>query len=203
MSRAAKDAEAPKGAQGTLKAQKAQGSQKAQEAQPPKETGLRLVKGAMLVTDVAFLLYWTASLLVLIPAQYAYKDYDDPVMSDWNYSFLPLDIAASATGLASLVLARGGCGAALLARRRLAWRPLMLVSLTLTSTAGLQAVVFWALRGDWSLSWWIPNLFLLLFPVPAIVLLVRQDARPSGRPDDPARSPASRSSDAVGLQSPR
>ncbi|QIB48727.1 YvaD family protein [Streptomyces aureoverticillatus] len=131
----------------------------------------------MLVTDLGFLAYWSAALLALIPAEYAYKDYGDPVMSDWNYSFLPLDVAASATGLASLYLCRRE-------RRdgrphRIAWRPLMLVSLTLTSTAGLQAVVFWALRGDWSPTWWIPNLALLLFPVPAIARLLRRDG-PAG-----------------------
>ncbi|ARX86535.1 MULTISPECIES: DUF5360 family protein [Streptomyces] len=135
--------------------------------------GFTAVKVAMLITDVGFLVYWSAALLGLIPAEYAYKDYDDPVMSDWNYSFLPLDVAASATGLASLHLCRrareGG------PPQRVAWRPLMLVSLTLTSTAGLQAVVFWALRGDWSPTWWIPNLALLLFPVPAIARLLRHE----------------------------
>ncbi|MFD9907024.1 DUF5360 family protein [Streptomyces sp. NPDC059063] len=131
--------------------------------------GLAAVKLAMLVTDLGFVAYWSAALFGLIPAEYAYKDYDDPVMSDWNYSFLPLDIAASATGLASLYLSRTPTS-----RHFGAWCPLMLVSLTLTSTAGLQAVVFWALRGDWSMTWWVPNLTLLLFPVPAVVLLVRR-----------------------------
>lgn len=137
----------------------------------------RLVKAAMLVTDLTFLLYWAASLLVLIPAEYAYKDYDDPVMTDWNYSFLPLDLAASATGLAALSLLRGHGGLA--TAHRESWRPLMLISLTLTSTAGLQAVVFWALRGDWSISWWLPNLFLLLFPLPSIALLLRHQKDPT------------------------
>ncbi|QIP87287.1 YvaD family protein [Streptomyces sp. Tu 2975] len=141
--------------------------------------GFRLVKSAMLVTDVAFLVYWTASLLTLIPARHAYKDFDDPVMSDWNYSFLPLDVAASATGLAALYLLRGS-GGERSGHHRASWRSLMLVSLTLTSTAGLQAVVFWALRGDWSVTWWVPNLFLLLFPIPSIVLLMRQDTVRAG-----------------------
>ncbi|MEV4685460.1 DUF5360 family protein [Streptomyces kurssanovii] len=143
------------------------------------DRGFRLVKSAMLVTDVAFLVYWTASLLALIPARHAYKDFDDPVMSDWNYSFLPLDIAASATGLAALYLLRVR-GTGRFGRHRASWRSLMLVSLTLTSTAGLQAVVFWALRGDWSVTWWVPNLFLLLFPIPSIVLLMRQDTGRAG-----------------------
>ncbi|WP_198351804.1 DUF5360 family protein [Streptomyces typhae] len=138
----------------------------------PATPGFTAVKVAMLVTDLGFLAYWSAALLALIPAEYAYKDYGDPVMSDWNYSFLPLDIAASATGLASLFLLRAARSGRPAATARVAWRPLMLVSLTLTSTAGLQAVVFWALRGDWSPTWWLPNLALLLFPLPAIARLV-------------------------------
>ncbi|MFI9721841.1 DUF5360 family protein [Streptomyces sp. NPDC052396] len=132
--------------------------------------GLRLTKRAMLVTDIGFLLYWAATLFRLIPPEYAYKNYDDPVMSDWNYSFVPLDIAASLTGLAALRLSR--C-----AQNGL-WRPLMLLSLALTSVAGLQAIAFWALRGDWSAQWWVPNLFLLLFPVPGIVATARATAVP-------------------------
>ncbi|MFG1853918.1 DUF5360 family protein [Actinomadura geliboluensis] len=121
---------------------------------------LAVTKVAMLLTDIGFLLYWAIACGGLIPASMAYKDYADPVMSDWNTSFLPLDLAASVTGLLSLCRPRG-------------WRTLMAVSLTLTSTAGLQAITFWALRGDYSVTWWVPNLFLLLFPLPALVVLIR------------------------------
>ncbi|MEZ7125498.1 DUF5360 family protein [Nonomuraea sp. AD125B] len=38
---------------------------------------------------------------------------------------------------------------------------------------GPSAVAFWALRGDFTLTWWLPNLFLLLFPLPALVVLTR------------------------------
>ncbi|MER5863153.1 DUF5360 family protein [Kitasatospora sp. NPDC002040] len=141
---------------------------------------LRLTKASMAVTDIGFLLYWSVTLLALVPAQYAYKDYDNPVLSAWNYSFVPLDVAASVTGLAALRLSRrdGRAGRAGPSGRAGA-RPLMLVSLVLTSIAGLQAVAFWALRGDFTLSWWLPNLFLLLFPLPGAVLIIRQWA---GRP---------------------
>lgn len=112
----------------------------------------------MLVTDLGFLVYWAVAFAQVIPPEFAYKDYTNPILSDWNFSFVVLDLAASATGLASL-------------RRTSSWRTLMTVSLTLTSTAGLQAIAFWALRGDFSLTWWLPNLFLLLFPIPALVAL--------------------------------
>ncbi|MFI1755978.1 DUF5360 family protein [Streptomyces sp. NPDC020571] len=101
----------------------------------------------MLVTDLAFLLYWSVALLALIPGEHAYWDYDDPVLSDWNYSFLPLDLAAGVTGPLSLTLSRGALGDRA-RRHRPLWLPLMLVSLTLTGTAGLQALAFWALRHD-------------------------------------------------------
>ncbi|MFD0275018.1 DUF5360 family protein [Kitasatospora sp. NPDC127111] len=129
---------------------------------------LRFTKASMMVTDVGFLAYWTATLLALIPAEYAYKDYLNPVLSDWNYSFVLLDVLASLTGLTALRLGRRGSTATA--------QPLMLLSLALTSTAGLQAVAFWALRGDFSPGWWLPNLFLLLFPIPGIVSLVRSSA---------------------------
>ncbi|WP_406288890.1 DUF5360 family protein [Embleya sp. NBC_00896] len=121
---------------------------------------------SMTVVDVGFVLYWAVTLLALIPAEYAYKDYTDPVLSDWNYSFLLLDLAASATGIAALRASRGTVAPTA--------GPLMLISLVLTSTAGLQAVAFWALRGDFAIEWWLPNLFLLLFPLPAIAVLVRR-----------------------------
>ncbi len=94
----------------------------------------------------------------MTPPELAYKDYTNPILSDWNFSFVVLDLAAGATGLASLCRPTG-------------WRVLMTVSLTLTSTAGLQAIAFWALRGDFDPTWWIPNLFLLLFPIPALIAL--------------------------------
>ncbi|GCD93588.1 DUF5360 family protein [Embleya hyalina] len=127
---------------------------------------------SMAVADVGFLLYWTVTLLALLPAEYAYKDYADPVMSDWNHSFAPLDVAAAVTGLAALRAGRR------IAPERV--HPLLPISLLLSSVAGLQAVVFWTLRGDFAIEWWLPNLFLLLFPLPALAVLVRRTtiARP-------------------------
>jgi hypothetical protein len=58
----------------------------------------------------------------------------------------------------------------------------MLVSLVLTMASGLMAIAFWTLRGDFSLAWWVPNLYLMLFPVPAIACLV---TTMTGRPPRP------------------
>ncbi|GAA2208978.1 hypothetical protein GCM10009850_044360 [Nonomuraea monospora] len=131
---------------------------------------LGATKIAMLITDVALLLYWVVVFAGLIPPELAYQDYTNPILTDWNASFVLLDLAASLTGLATLCATSSA-------------RPLMTVSLTLTSTAGLQAVAFWALRGDFTLAWWLPNLFLLLFPLPALVVLMRTTPAPApGRP---------------------
>ncbi|WP_222848261.1 DUF5360 family protein [Cellulosimicrobium cellulans] len=119
---------------------------------------VRRVKTAMLWTDVGFLGYWIATAAGFLSVG------GGRFMSDWNWSFLGMDLTAIGTGLLSLVLARTGHPAA---------RTLMVISLTLTSAAGLMAVNFWILRGDFDLAWWLPNLWLLLFPVVALVALSR------------------------------
>jgi hypothetical protein len=49
-----------------------------------------------------------------------------------------------------------------------------LISSVLTSCSGLQAVAFWALRGDFDVIWWAPNLFLLLYPLVFLPVVVRE-----------------------------
>jgi hypothetical protein len=114
----------------------------------------------MLVTDIGFLVYWAVTIAGVIPPELAYKDYQNPILTDWNFSFVLLDVLASLTGLAGL---------------RLKHKTLVIVSLVLTSTAGLQAISFWVLRGDFSPTWWLPNLWLLLFPVLALLSLESRD----------------------------
>ncbi|MEU8362620.1 DUF5360 family protein [Nonomuraea sp. NPDC048882] len=98
-------------------------------------------------------------------ATWAFADYANPLMIDWNWSFLWIDLLASTTGLTSLWLLRRG---------RVSGPPPMLVSLVLTMASGLMAIAFWTLRRDFSLTWWIPNLYLMLFPVPGIICLTSQ-----------------------------
>jgi hypothetical protein len=117
-----------------------------------------------LVVDIGFLLYWLVSLLHLIPPQLLFQDYDNPLLVAWNWSFLPLDLAISATGLFAVFRARRGKP----------WRGLALISLTLTHCSGLLAVAFFALHRDFDPTWWGPNLFLLLYPLLFIPPLLRQ-----------------------------
>ena len=116
----------------------------------------RRIKRTMMWTDLGFLAYWVASALGLISVG------SEAILQDWNWSFLGLDLIAIGTGLSSLLLARLGSPAA---------GTLMTISLALTSAAGLMAINFYALRCQFDLAWWAPNLWLFLFPIVALLLL--------------------------------
>lgn len=115
------------------------------------------LRAFLLVVDIGFVLYWVVTSLHLLPPAWLYAHHDDAVMRAWNGSFLPLDLLASATGLSGLAAARKGDAR---------WPLLALVSLALTSASGLNAIAFWALRHDFDIAWWLPNLVLLLGPLP-------------------------------------
>ncbi|MDH5160367.1 YvaD family protein [Heyndrickxia oleronia] len=117
---------------------------------------MKLLRYFFWVTDVGFILYWTITFLHIIPDEYLFKDYKNPILSAWNWSFLPLDILISITGFTSLYLYKKG---------KSTWSKMAIVSLVLTSCSGLQAISFWVLRSDFDPSWWIPNLFLLIYPM--------------------------------------
>ena len=111
-----------------------------------------------------------------IPPSLMYAGYGEPRVVAWNWSFLPVDVAFSITGLLAVRAARRGDGL---------WRPLCLVSLILTQVAGLMAVGYWALLGEFDPSWFLPNLALVLWPLAFLPKLVRDLAE--GRP--PERTP--------------
>lgn len=115
----------------------------------------RLLMICFLVVDLGFLAYWAITALHALPPEWLYSEYADPLMVAWNWSFLPLDLAVSATGLTAVALRRHGSAH---------WQRWALVSLALTSASGFQAISFWALRCDLDLGWWVPNSFLLLYP---------------------------------------
>jgi len=129
-------------------------------------TFLRRVRPFFLVTDIGFLLYWAITAMHVLPPGWLFKDYDQSLAVAWNWSFLPLDLFVSATGLGSLVLAR--------TRPQVAVR-LAALSLVLTSCSGLQAISFWTARCDLDIGWWVPNLYLLLYPLPFLAMFVRSE----------------------------
>ncbi|WP_394841420.1 YvaD family protein [Pendulispora brunnea] len=129
-------------------------------------TFLRRVRPFFLVTDIGFIVYWAITALHALPPSWLFKDYDQSLAVAWNWSFLPLDLFVSATGLGSLALAKK--------RPQVAVR-LAALSLVLTSCSGLQAISFWAARCDVDMGWWLPNLYLLLYPLPFLAMFVRSE----------------------------
>lgn len=119
------------------------------------------------IVDLGFVTYWLITFSELIPAEYLYNDYSNPLLVDWNWSFFPLDIAISITGFTSLRLMN---------RQKSIWYSWALVSLTLMFCSGLQALSFWVLRGDFDWIWWLPNLFLMVYPLVVIPQLLKKNA---------------------------
>jgi Family of unknown function (DUF5360) len=117
---------------------------------------MKRLKYIFLLVDIGFILYWIVTLLKVIPAEYLYSDYNNPMMVDWNWSFLPLDLFISFTGLTSIYKFN---------RNNESWKKLALISLVLTFTSGLQAIAFWTIRLDFDLTWWLFNGFLLIYPL--------------------------------------
>ncbi|MDX2234997.1 MAG: DUF5360 family protein [Hyphomonadaceae bacterium] len=128
--------------------------------------GLRWALG---VTDTLFIAYWLAAGLdavgvIAIPADWLYADAHDRRVVAWNWSFLPLDVAFSVTGLFAIRLAQRGDPL---------WRPMALVSLVLTMVAGGMAVSYWTLLGEFDPAWYLPNLALVIWPMFYIGMLLR------------------------------
>lgn len=116
----------------------------------------RTGKTVLLTMDFGFIFYWLLIALNLIPREWVFQNYDDPDVRAWNWSFLPLDIAASITGFMGI---KGKGNLALL-----------VISSTLTMVAGGMALAFWGIQGFFNLGWWLPNLFLF---VAGLIFLVR------------------------------
>ena len=108
------------------------------------------------VVDIGFIIYWTITYLHLLPPELLYKDYTNSILVDWNWSFFPIDMLISTSGLNAIRLFRKGSNT---------WVFFALVSLFLTMSSGLMAISFWTFHRDFDLGWWLPNLFLLIYPV--------------------------------------
>ena len=117
---------------------------------------MQTLRPFFLVVDIGFIVYWIITGLSLIPGEYLFPDYHNVLLVTWNWSFFPLDIFISITGLSAIALYKRGAPS---------WRPLALISLVLTFTSGLQAIAFWVIQGWFDWGWWLPNLFLLIYPL--------------------------------------
>ncbi|NEN84564.1 DUF5360 family protein [Paenibacillus elgii] len=124
---------------------------------------LKALRALFWITDIGFLLYWGITALKLIPPEWLYNDYTNPILVAWNWSFMPIDLFISLTGLYSLYLHGKG---------RSAWIGWSLISLVLTFSSGLLAISFWAVRGEFDPAWWTPNVYLMIYPLFFIPWLV-------------------------------
>ncbi|MDQ0194737.1 DUF5360 family protein [Paenibacillus wynnii] len=132
----------------------------------------KVLKAFMLFTDIGFVLYWLMVYSDLLPKEYLYKDYENELMLAWNLSFVPLDLVISLTGLMSIYLFKRQLGV---------WSSYCIISLSLTFCSGLQAIAFWGLRHDFDALWWVPNLFLLIYPLIFMPKLIKHTTTYSTR----------------------
>lgn len=116
---------------------------------------MRSLRYFFLATDTGFIIYWFVTLFHAIPDKYLFKDYENPMLIAWNWSFLPLDLLISITGFISLYF---------FSKKKKVWASFALISLVLTLCSGLQAIAFWILRHDFDWSWWLMNFYLLIYP---------------------------------------
>ena len=106
-------------------------------------------KAFLVVTDVGLAAYWILTAIGVISVGH------DGWITAWNWSFLPLDALAIIAGLLWSTLPRDHPWAA----------AMFAVALALTHAAGLMAISFFVLWGDWDASWWLVNLWLMCMPI--------------------------------------
>ncbi|PJZ70698.1 hypothetical protein CH373_07145 [Leptospira perolatii] len=124
----------------------------------------KILKPFFILVDFGFILYWLITAFGWIPDEYLFPDYKNATMVIWNWSFLPLDLFVSATGIYALRLH---------AKKDARQNQFAILSLAFTSASGLQAISFWMIQGWFDWFWWFPNLFLLIYPIPFLFYFVR------------------------------
>lgn len=125
---------------------------------------MRGAEALLLAVDLALTAYWAAIIAGAIPEQWRFRDYTNPVVQAWNWSFLPLDALAVGLSAAGLRLVR---------TQPPTGRIVLTAGCALTFCAGLMAVSFWALAGDVDPLWWGPNIALMVIPAFVVVGLAR------------------------------
>lgn len=119
-------------------------------------------KAIVWAIDVGFLVYWTLIIANLLPPEVMFDGYELPEVQAWNWSFLPLDVLASVTGIVGQT------------SKRLNRTVMLTISLVLTSCSGGMAIAYWAFLGDFQIAWWLPNLVLLIFPLIPLIRFARR-----------------------------
>ncbi|MCX7749323.1 MAG: YvaD family protein [Clostridia bacterium] len=117
---------------------------------------MKSLKIFFMITDLGFILYWAISILEILPESYLFKDYYNPIVMAWNWSFFPLDMLISLTGLMSLYLYK---------RNHPLWSKLAGLSLVFTFCSGFMAISFWIFKWEFDLVFWILNIYLMIYPL--------------------------------------
>lgn len=122
-------------------------------------------KAIVWVIDIGFIVYWSLIILRVLPPEVMFEGHEKPEVQAWNWSFLPLDIAAAVTGIVGQTT------------KRLDSTVLLTTSLVLTSVAGGMALAYWVVLGYFDILWWAPNLVLLLFPLWPLYFFITNPGR--------------------------
>jgi hypothetical protein len=114
-------------------------------------------KALTTATELGMVAYWVlAGAMVLdwvrVDPSLMYSNYENPLVVAWNWSFFPIDIAFAAIGL----MARFGSQHGLLRLK------METTAAVLMLCAGLMALSYWTMTGEFSLTWWGMNLWLVL-----------------------------------------
>lgn len=129
------------------------------------------MKWLLTATEIGMLAYWVmagsmALGVISLPPEWMYSDYQNPMVVAWNWSFFPIDVLFAVTGLAARFLPMAAGRA----------HGLAIVSLTLMVCAGLMAVSFWLIRGEYDVFWWSVNLWLVVLGSVGLFLRMRAAA---------------------------
>lgn len=121
------------------------------------QTELRMQKKITTATEIAMLLYWLlagalALELITIDPSLMYSDYQNPMVIAWNWSFFPIDVAFATIGLTARFCSMSG---------QLKFK-LEVTSAVLMLCAGVMAVSYWTITGDFDVTWWSMNVWLIV-----------------------------------------
>ena len=127
-------------------------------------------KPLLVLVDAGLLLYWFMVITDLFPKDLRFRDYSNEIVQAWNWSFVPLDVAAA------LVVF---LGVFLMNRKIAAGELVLMFGLTLTFCAGFMAISFWAYYGDFEIFWWGANSILMIVPLLVFANMVYEKVRPT------------------------
>jgi hypothetical protein len=124
-----------------------------------------MLKFMTTLTEIGMLAYWILATalvwnLVSIDPSLMYSDYKNPLVVAWNWSFFPIDVAFAVIGLT----ARFGSITGLLKFK------LETIAAVLMLCAGLMAISYWTITGEFSLTWWAVNIWLIIVGMANLIL---------------------------------